>query len=304
MAAQRVFQPAAQRVAVDRRDHRLFAAVHHVVGAAAERRALAAGAEAADVGAGDEAAAGADQHHGADLRIGVAAVQRVDDAVRHARPERIHRRIIHHDHADIAFLLQPYHRCLAHDVSSVDRRDRRQAACGGKPRVSLGCGTTPRQAKATATNDRRRPRAPQKCGAHAVAQCRARGLVQPTRDTGRASPHPTRSVPSNRRNSHNSMRTSSVDFGNIAQAAAAPQRVQPARLGDRIEIHPRPLRDRVGIEHAGNVPEHPVRRHAAISIPDRGGNDALRADHAAHLQRRQSTASASHQLFLGVGTVA
>ena len=150
VAGHGVLQPAAQRVAVDGGDHRLLAAVQHVVGAAAERRTLAAGAETANVGAGDEAAARADQHHGADRRIGVGAVECVDDAFGNAGPECVHWRIIHHDDADIACLFQPYHLCFAHDASSLRSRDRRQTTYGGKPHV-MGCTPPrPRQANSSA----------------------------------------------------------------------------------------------------------------------------------------------------------
>jgi hypothetical protein len=65
-----VLEPAAQRVAVDRRDDGLRAVVQHVGAAACGDGARLA--ELADVRARDEAAARADQHHGADGRIGDA----------------------------------------------------------------------------------------------------------------------------------------------------------------------------------------------------------------------------------------
>ena len=71
----RNFQAAAQRVTMDRRDDRFGAGIQNIVGALTDRRALAAGAEAADVGAGDEAAAIAHQHHRLDRRIGVRLVR-------------------------------------------------------------------------------------------------------------------------------------------------------------------------------------------------------------------------------------
>ena len=102
MAGERGFETAAERIAVDRRDHRLRALVHHVVvrgGSAAAQPALA---ELADIGAGDKAAPGADQHHRLDRRVGIALVERSDDALRHPRRQRVHRRIVDGDDADIA----------------------------------------------------------------------------------------------------------------------------------------------------------------------------------------------------------
>ena len=85
MAGQRVLQAAAERVAVDRGDDRLRA-VRPSRRRCARRSAAACGlAEPADVGAGDEAAAVADQHHRLDGRIGVALFERIDDAFGHAR---------------------------------------------------------------------------------------------------------------------------------------------------------------------------------------------------------------------------
>ena len=80
--AQRDFQAAAQRRAVDRGDDRLGRVLHlvlHVEQAGALHRA----AELGDVGAGDEGAALADQHDGLDGRIGDGLLEALDQPVAH-----------------------------------------------------------------------------------------------------------------------------------------------------------------------------------------------------------------------------
>ena len=107
VAGHRIFQAAAEGEAVDRGDHGLRTGVQHVVGAFPDRRALAAGAETADVGTGDEAAAVAHQHHGLDRRDRRCAVFReCDDALGHPRAERVDRRIVDDDDADFAVFLE------------------------------------------------------------------------------------------------------------------------------------------------------------------------------------------------------
>ncbi len=69
VAGERVLEPAAERVAVDRRDDRLLALRPARRPDARRCRAAGALAELADVRAGDEAAARADQHHRLDVRI-------------------------------------------------------------------------------------------------------------------------------------------------------------------------------------------------------------------------------------------
>ena len=101
-----VLQTAAEGVAVDRGDHRFGAGVEHVVGALADGRALAVGAEAADVSPGDEAAAVTHQHHGLDGGVGVGFVQGVDDALRHAWTQRVDGWVVDDDDADGAVLFQ------------------------------------------------------------------------------------------------------------------------------------------------------------------------------------------------------
>ncbi len=84
VGGERDLESAAQRIAVDRGDHRLLAGVEGVVRALAQHRRRAV-AEGADIGAGDKAAARADQHHRPNRRVGVAALDRLDDALGHPR---------------------------------------------------------------------------------------------------------------------------------------------------------------------------------------------------------------------------
>src|SRR4029077_20987122 len=58
------------------------------------------------VGAGDKAAPGTDQHHRLDLGVGVALVERRDDALRHPRRQRVDRRVVDGDDANVAILLE------------------------------------------------------------------------------------------------------------------------------------------------------------------------------------------------------
>ena len=57
----------------------------------------------------------ADQHHRLDVRILVALGDGFKNAFRHARAQRIHRRIVHGDHADAVFDFKS-HKLSAHDV--------------------------------------------------------------------------------------------------------------------------------------------------------------------------------------------
>ena len=71
-------------------------------------------AELADVRARDEAAARADQHHRADVGIGVALLDGLDDAFAHAGSERVHRRIVDRDHADAVLDFESHHLGFTH----------------------------------------------------------------------------------------------------------------------------------------------------------------------------------------------
>ena len=98
VAAERIFQAAAERVAVNRGHNRLRARFQRVMRAPNDCRASLA--ETANVRSGDKGPAGPDQHHGPHLGIGDAAVERIQYAFADARPERVHRRVVHHDDAD------------------------------------------------------------------------------------------------------------------------------------------------------------------------------------------------------------
>ena len=87
---------------MDGGDHRLFAAIQHVVYTLAQWQPRPVRAKTANIGTGDEAASGTDQHHRHDRRIGVATRQAILDALRDAGTQCIHWRIIHDDDANVA----------------------------------------------------------------------------------------------------------------------------------------------------------------------------------------------------------
>ncbi len=99
VGAQRRLQAAAQRRAVQRRDDQLGRILHRgddVVQVRARRRL----AELADVGAGDEGAAAADQHDGVDAGILAEGLDAFLDAGADRRSQRIHRRIVDGEDSD------------------------------------------------------------------------------------------------------------------------------------------------------------------------------------------------------------
>ena len=91
-------QAAAQGMTVNGRDDGLRAVFKHLSQAHGLRASRLA--QMLDVGAGDEPAPGADEHHGSDLRIRVRSFNAVDDALGHARTQRVHGRIVHGDDAN------------------------------------------------------------------------------------------------------------------------------------------------------------------------------------------------------------
>ena len=117
VGGERQFEPAAQRIAVDCRDHRFLAGVEDLMRAATVDRRRPVGAEGADVGAGDKAAAGADQHHRADRRVGIAALDALDDALGHARRQRVDRRVVDRDDPDPVNILKAYQGVFGHVMS-------------------------------------------------------------------------------------------------------------------------------------------------------------------------------------------
>ena len=115
--AQRRLQAAAQRRAVQGGDDDLGAVLHggdDVVQAGALGRL----AELADVGAGDEGAAAADQHDGVDVGVLAEGFDAVLDAVAHAGGERIHRRVV--DGQDCDAPLGGAKHCVGHGCSSLE----------------------------------------------------------------------------------------------------------------------------------------------------------------------------------------
>ena len=66
---------------MDRGNDRLGAGIEDLVRAPARHRRRPVRAEGANVGAGDKAAAGADQYHRLDRRVGIAALDILDDAL-------------------------------------------------------------------------------------------------------------------------------------------------------------------------------------------------------------------------------
>ena len=104
VGAERDFQPAAQRRAVDRGDHGLWAVFHgalHVEEAGALLRGLA---ELGDVGARDEGAAFADQHDGLDRCVFRRGLEARREAVAHRRRQGVHRRRVEGEDGDLAAL--------------------------------------------------------------------------------------------------------------------------------------------------------------------------------------------------------
>ena len=79
------------------------------------------GAELADIGARDKTAAGADQHHRLDRRVGIAALDILDDALGHPRAQRIDRRVVDRDDPDPIHILEANQSAFGHIVSSVVR---------------------------------------------------------------------------------------------------------------------------------------------------------------------------------------
>ena len=99
---------------MDRRDHRFRAVVEHIIGPPSGRRRQRAPAELADIGAGDKAAPGADHHHRLDRRVGIALVDGRDDALRHARRQRVDRRVVDRDNPDPVDVLETDQLALSH----------------------------------------------------------------------------------------------------------------------------------------------------------------------------------------------
>ena len=153
VAGHGVLQPAAEGIAVDRRDDGLLHIVEQIV--AAPLRWWARFVEAADVGAGDEAAPRADHDERLHVRIGVALLERLDDAFRHAWAKRVDRRVVDRDDADPVLDIVAYDWLVIHGASSrfYVRCVRRGASARLKPplRRPVASDTTRRHRAASRT---------------------------------------------------------------------------------------------------------------------------------------------------------
>ena len=96
MAGERELESAAERKAADRRDQRLLHCILVVIDVR-QIGLLARFAELADVGAAREGLAGTDQHDRLRLRIGLGALEALQDARAQRIAEAIDRWIIQRD---------------------------------------------------------------------------------------------------------------------------------------------------------------------------------------------------------------
>ena len=133
MARLRDLEPAAERVAVDRRDERLRRVLHPP-----QQRVRAGGplerivfrlqrVEHFDVRAGDERRSGADEHDRFGRGIRDAALDGPIDAVPHSRAQRIHRRVVDRDDGDAVFDLVANR--ISHDRPRLPTCDLRRVTC-------------------------------------------------------------------------------------------------------------------------------------------------------------------------------
>jgi hypothetical protein len=100
VGAQRDLEAAAERGPVDRSDHRDGTVLHRCLGVGQARPARLA-AELADVGAGDERPALADQHDR--RRAAVDGLRHaLGEPLAHVPAQRVHGRVVDHDHGDVA----------------------------------------------------------------------------------------------------------------------------------------------------------------------------------------------------------
>src|SRR5947207_2717797 len=104
----RGFSPAADGCAVNRADQWLGGILHrqHQLGEAELILALAGGdlAELANIGAGDEGAAAADQHQRLYGVVGLRLFHCGQDALRNTGAQRVHRRVVDGDDADAGLI--------------------------------------------------------------------------------------------------------------------------------------------------------------------------------------------------------
>ena len=105
--AHRDLEPAAERGAVNGRDHRLGAVLHrvlHFAQAGAARRLV----ELADVGAGDESAALAREHDRLDVGVRDRLLHALGEALADVPGQSVDRRVVDQKKTDIALLLETY----------------------------------------------------------------------------------------------------------------------------------------------------------------------------------------------------
>ena len=103
MTGERDLEPAAERGSVDRGDHRLGAIFDDVDDLRQHRlREGLGGAEFADVRAGEEGLAEADDDDRLHRLVGIGRLDRLDQPLAHRVPERVDRRIVRLDDQDVA----------------------------------------------------------------------------------------------------------------------------------------------------------------------------------------------------------
>jgi hypothetical protein len=105
MAGERDLEAAAERGAVDRGDHRLGAILDHVDDLRQPGGCGLGGAELADVGAGEEGLALADDDHRLHRLVGIRLPDRRDQPLAHRVAERVHRRVVRGDDQHVAMLV-------------------------------------------------------------------------------------------------------------------------------------------------------------------------------------------------------
>ncbi len=118
VADQRDFQPAAERGAVNGRDHRLGRILDRGLHLG-QRRPSRRLAELGDVGAGDERLAGAGQHDGLDRVVGDGLLDPRQDAGTDIGRQRVDRRRVDRQHGDagvhgkVGDRIDGRHRCVS-----------------------------------------------------------------------------------------------------------------------------------------------------------------------------------------------
>ncbi len=153
VAGQSCLEAAAERGAMNGGDHRLGRILHGVLHVEQARAPLRA-AEFGDVGAGDERATRADQHHGLGAGVRHAAFHAAGQAIAHRGRKSVHRRGVEGDDADIALQsvvgdgvdgahgvslvwLEPTDSAQVAAIQTLVGCDRRRGRVAGTPRTGL-----------------------------------------------------------------------------------------------------------------------------------------------------------------------